>query len=142
MKRFLSCAASGMVAALVALHSARAALPPLPPEVLKKESSHIVTGRVKAVYSYIRPTPERPAWTDRIVVVEVLIQDVEKGEGLKAGRVVYARAWEAVKRPDGWVGDGGQHSLAGPGDVVRVYMKEQKDGAMDILHPNGLQKLK
>src|SRR5262245_40597616 len=71
---------------------------PLSPEGLKAEATHVVTGRVKAVYSLDKLTAlygEGTIETEYLSVIEV--ETVEKGVGLKPGDLVYARSWKVKK---------------------------------------------
>jgi hypothetical protein len=117
------------------------ALPPLSPERLKEEASHIVVGEVRVVYSAER-AGERGGFVDRVYCIEVMPSAMEKGEGLKEGRVIFARTWRPAKRPAGWAGPQGQDVIPEAGKRVRVYLVEGKDGGMDLVGPNGVEVLK
>jgi hypothetical protein len=116
---------------------ASAAIPPLSKEDLNKQATHILVGDVRAVYTTEKPG-ER-GFTDRLYCIEVVPTALEKGEGLKEGRVIYARAWTPAKRPRGWTGGQGQNVIPEAGKRVRVYLAQAKDGGLDLVEPNGLE---
>jgi hypothetical protein len=118
-----------------------AAVPPLSPEALKERATHIVVGEVRVVYSAER-AGERAGFVDRVYCIEVAPSAIEKGEGLKEGRVVYARGWRPAKRPAGWAGPQGQNVIPEAGKRVRMYLVEGKDGGMDLVEPNGVEVVK
>src|SRR5688572_9556404 len=122
---------------LLATALARAAIPKLSPDELKQRATHIVTGEVRAVYSL--ESGERPDYADRKFCVELTPSAVEKGEGLKEGRALYVRTWKPAKRPQAWTGSQGQNKIPEPNQRVRLYLKESKDGALDLLDPNGVE---
>jgi hypothetical protein len=129
--------AAGIVACVAVVAAglwAAAEVPRQTPEQLQKNSSHIVTGEVLAVYSY--DDKDGDMVTARHVA-EIKVDAVEKGEGLAAGQVVYVRLWTVKKRPEGWVGASG-HSVPKPGDVVRAHVTRGEDGRLDALLPNGV----
>ena len=128
-------AAIAIVLAAAAL--ARAAIPKLSPDELKQRATHIVTGEVRAVYSF--ETGERPDYADRKFCIELIPSAIEKGENLKVGRVIYARTAKPAKRPQAWTGGQGQNKIPEPNQRVRLYFKESKDGALDLLEPNGVE---
>ena len=128
---------------------ARAEKVPLSPEELRKTATHIVAGRVTAVY-------ERPEtagdWQYTHYVAEVRVDECEKGDGVKKGDLVYVRYWRR-----GWVGKGkvppstaGHSGLPAGGDAVRVYLAknaydgftfDNKDGGFNVIGGNGFEKL-
>jgi hypothetical protein len=117
----------------------RAELPPLPPEVRRAQASHIVTGTVRAVASYEHVRPEKD-FTDTRYLIELSIDTVEKGEGLKVGKVMYVRAWKAKSRPAGLVGPGGHYHIPAAGEKPAVYVQQAADGGFDVLLPKGFKK--
>src|SRR5687767_14221719 len=76
--------------------SAFAAEAPKSVEDLKRDATHIVVGKVEAAYSTERRVGTFEA--DRHWVVEMMVTAVEKGEGPRPGRVLYAKCWQPFKR--------------------------------------------
>jgi hypothetical protein len=123
---------------------------PLSPEALKAEATHIVTGLVKAVYgldklstSYGEGTIE----TDYLLEIEV--QTVEKGEGLKPGDLLYVRSWK-VKKPGvrRIPGPYGHFIIPAKGERIRAFVvygryapTAQSDNGWVVVYPNGIEKL-
>lgn len=118
--------------------------PPLSAEALKEEATHIVVGLVDARFSRPRVTSAIGKGTlEDHFAFEISIQKAEKGEGLKPGELVYARAFQ-VKQPGepNATGSGGHHPLPEPGDYVRVYLQKDKKGGYDVVYANGFEILK
>ncbi|NUN49596.1 MAG: hypothetical protein HUU15_12280 [Candidatus Brocadiae bacterium] len=111
-----------------------AEVPLMTPEQLKEQASHIVIGKVVAVYSYDEGSGDHVTTRS---IVEVAVEGTEKGEGLAAGEVVYVKVWQAKKRPAGWAGASG-HSVPAVGDAVRAHVTRGKDGSLSALLPNGI----
>jgi hypothetical protein len=131
----------GLVVVLVVVGMAWGAIPPLGKEELKQSATHIVVGEVKRVYTSEK-AGDRAGFTDRVYAIEVAPSAIEKGEGLKEGRLIYARAWTPDKRPFGWVGGQGQNIIPEAGKRVRMYLREGKDGGLDLVEPNGVEVVK
>ena len=103
---------------------------------LEKRSTHIVVGRANHVYT---SESEGERKIETVGVVELLIDRVEKGEGLKAGQVVYGRFWKARLKPGAppEPSSNGHRGLPQKGDVVRMYLRKADDGGYDVAFPNG-----
>jgi hypothetical protein len=140
--------ASCLVAIVVASF-ALAELRPRTPKELAGQATNIVTGRVLATYSRDVETELYGKGTiETKYVVEIEVDGVEKGDGIKDKDVIYVRCWHlkqrgALKRP-GPVG----HDLPGTGERVRAYLVrggmapgEKKDKGLAALEPNGLMAL-
>lgn len=118
---------------------AKADVPLMSHDELKSESSHIVIGNVRAVYS---TTEKSKNWQDTSFIAEISLVSVEKGAGLHVGEVIYAHYWK--KR---WIGKGNPdphasgHSGVSKGDVVRAFL-QRKDSAYHVLLPNGFASAK
>lgn len=123
-----------LLIALLAL-PALAALPPRSAENLKQTASHVVTGKVKAVYT--TDEKRQADMIDRQFVIELVVTAVEKGEGPAVGKVLYAKCWRPEKRPAGWAGPQGQNVIPQPGDTGRAYLSQADDGSFSLLTPNG-----
>jgi hypothetical protein len=128
---------------------ALAELRPRTPKELAEQATNIVVGRVLAAYSrdvetelYGKGTIETKS------VVEIEVEGVEKGDGIKDKDVIYVRCWHlkkrgALKRP-GPVG----HEIPKTGDRVRAYLVrggmspgKKKDAGLAAVEPNGLMAL-
>jgi hypothetical protein len=119
----------------------RAEVPDQSLEDLKKQATHIVTGKVEKVTE----TSTKSANTEDIKgECEVTVSTCEKGEGIETGKVVKARYERSP-----WIGKGptpprseGQRGIPKKGEAVRVYLSKAKDGGYDALFPNGFEQLK
>ncbi len=121
----------------------------MPPEWLQKTATHVVIGTVAAVYE---STASDAEWRTTRYVAEVRIKTVEKGEGLKAGELVYVRYWHrgwisaSPPRPD----TNGHRGLPTVGQTLRIYLARNAyngagttdDGGLDVVFANGFEKLK
>src|SRR5262249_23177411 len=94
---------------------------PLSPRELRDTATHVVTGKVQAVY---HRSEDAGDWRYTRYVAEVRVAECEKGPGLKKGDLVYARYWRRS-----WVGKGkmppstvGHRGLPSAGDGMRVYL--------------------
>ena len=121
--------------------------PDLSREALRELSTDVVQGQVKALYTR---TEEDGDWLVTHHLAEVAISRVQKGEGLEAGSLVYARAWTRT-----WEGGGppppstsGHRGLPQQGDLVRLYLarnaydgftQDNTDGGFNVIGPNGFE---
>ena len=88
-----------LLVGFVFVASALAELRDRTPKELSGESTNIVTGRVLAIYArdvetelYGKGTIETKS------VVEIEVEGVEKGDGIKDKDVIYVRCWHLKKR--------------------------------------------
>ena len=126
-----------MVVTAMAL-SAGAEVPNRSPEKLRQWSTHIVVGKLRAVYH----AAELDEHSHRNGVAEIVIDSIEKGDGLSEGQVMYARFWRRVTKPGAPPQTAASgHDVPPQGSVVRGYLKRGDDGGYDVLLPNGLQEL-
>jgi len=116
-----------------------AALPPLSPDDLKRDASLVVVAEVLQVFD--REHRRDGTSTDRRFLLELKVKSVSKGE-VKVGSLLYARAWQPGRRPEGWGGPQGQNVVPGPGDVVRLFLRRASDGGLALLSPNGVEPAK
>ena len=129
-------AAAALLAALAAVASAE--IPSLSKERLREKASHVVAGKVTAVYTKEEKGQD---WHRRQGLVEILVSAVEAGDGVEPGDAVYARFW--TQR---WVGAGtpptygSGHRVPEEGDEVRAYLA-RKGGGYEALLPNGIEPL-
>lgn len=119
--------------------SIRAEVPLLTPDVLQRDAKHIVTGKVQRVYTTEKQVDK--SYVDTLYAVEVVVSAVEKGEGIAADQVIFAKAWQMKKRARGWAGPSGQDFIPKPGQVVKLYLTGD-NGSYDALSPNGIHALK
>ena len=149
MSFYKSCLGVFMLALLIPaqLMAERA---PLSPEALKAEATHVVTGLVKAVYSLDKPSERYGQGTiETDYLLEIEIQSVEKGDGLKPGDLVYARLWK-VKKPGvtGTPGPYGHFIIPATDDRIRAFLTSgrypplnQSDNGWVVVYPNGIEEL-
>ncbi len=136
MTRLRVAAAAAFFATIVTM--APAEIPRRSKEALREEASHIVIGKVKAVYTQERKGGD---WHETRGVVEIVVSKTEKGEDIKPGDAVYARFWK--KR---WTGKGNPptygsgHKVPDQDQEVRAHLT-RNDGGFDALLPNGIEPL-
>lgn len=133
MKRALAAAAL-LAAALLPLAAEKV---DLPPGKLRETATHVVQGQVKATYTR---KVEDGRWRTTHHVAEVAIAEVEKGDGLAKGGLVYARYWTRE-----WIGAGsvppstnGHRGCPSEGQTLRIYLaRNAYDGFTDKNHDGG-----
>jgi hypothetical protein len=119
------------------------------PEELRETATHVVTGKVAAVYAR---TAKEGDWEVTRYVAEVRVDKSEKGDGIAKGDLVYARYWQR-----GWIGKGqqppstsGHRGIPSEGQTLRIYLSrnaydgfgETKDGGLNVIGANGFEALK
>jgi len=127
----------------------RAEKVPLSPEELRSTATHVVVGKVTAVYARTETSGD---WKYTHYVAEVQIAETEKGEGLKKGDLVYARYWQRqwvskAEQPPSTIGHRG---LPGQGQMIRVYLAKNaydgfgntNDGGFNVIGANGFEEVK
>jgi S1-C subfamily serine protease len=106
-----------------------------PPEervaALQEQASHIVVGGVKAIYSYEQQTPD---WQLSHRVAEIAVAEVEKGEGLEPGQLMYVRY--SVSKPAAGAAEPNYPNVR---STFRLFVKRMADGGYDLLMPGGAQ---
>ena len=132
-------AAAAILAAVAALATANhAAVPDQKPGQLRENASHVVTGKVAAIYTREK---KRKDCHDTDGVVEVAVTGVEKGDGAEPGDAIYARfhtrRWVGTGRPPSF---GQGHAVPRQGEEVRAYL-DRRAGGYDALLPNGFEPL-
>jgi hypothetical protein len=128
--------------------TARAEKVPLSPAELKSTATHIITGDVAAVYERTETVRN---WRYTRYVAEVRVATTEKGDGVKAGDLVYVRYWNKA-----WIGAGqqppdtaGHRGTPAVGETHRIYMAKNaydgfgttKDGGFNVIGANGFERL-
>lgn len=117
------------------------ALPPLSQSDLKSNSHVILTGVVLSEFDRVVSTGHDKTASNRDIILVVRVDGVEKGTGIRVGQRVYLHAWEATRRPSGWVGDGGHRDLPVDGKRTRFYLSLSTDGQLTLLSPNGAERM-
>jgi hypothetical protein len=144
---------SGLILlSLLVLPSIWAAKAPSSKEQLEKTATHVVVGKVQAIYSYKEREgiPVLSGYEYDRKVAEVKIEKVEKGkvpEGL-----VYVRYWSREWKGLGLPPPGGQSYEPQPkkGQTCRFYLARNaddgwsgsQDGGYNIVYVNGIQPIK
>lgn len=117
----------------------------LSPEMLLKTATHVVVGKVEQIWTRAE---SRGVWDWTHYVAEIRVQRVEKGEGLAADGLVYARYW--TKKWNGFFGQqppdtNGHRGLPAVGEQIRVYLARNaydgfgttSDGGFNVIGANG-----
>ncbi|HEV3142821.1 MAG TPA: hypothetical protein VGZ47_02940 [Gemmataceae bacterium] len=130
----------------------RAERVPLSPEQQKAESTHIVTGTVKAIYGRdVETTLYGKGTRETHYVLEIEVQGVEKGKGIEKGDIIYARCWRLKQRGEAGLvpGPSGHFDIPKEGEQVRAFVAKgkysptgQSDNGFSLVYPNGIEKLK
>jgi hypothetical protein len=120
-----------------------------PKAQLEKEATHIVVGKVRSISS---SQQLKSQWAFTNYVAEIVIDKVEKGEGLKAGDVAQVRyhsqGWRGSGSPPPY--DSGHSPIPKQDDSVRVYLVNRgyngagytADGRYDVYYKNGFEVLR
>ncbi len=129
--------------------SAHAAKNTTPKWRLEKDATHIIVGKVQSV-SFTHKIGG--SYQVTYYVADIVIDRVEKGEGLKSGEIVHPRYLSRA-----WVGtgtlppnDSGHYPTPKQDDYVRVYLVNSgyngqgytTDGGYDVYYKNGFEILK
>ena len=93
-----TCGLLALAGLCVGATAARAEKVEMTADELKATATHVVKGDVVAIYQRTATDME---WKYTHYVAEVRVGATEKGDGLKAGDLVYVRYWHRA-----WVGDG------------------------------------
>ncbi|HEY1377148.1 MAG TPA: hypothetical protein VGF55_10165 [Gemmataceae bacterium] len=134
--------------ALLAVPPAAAERVPLDAAGLNAESTHVLTGTVKAVYSRdVQSTLYGAGTVETHSVLEIEVEAVEKGDNVKPKDVVYARCWRLKQRgADGLRPGPSGHFVPADGARVRVYLHRgnypptgQTDNGFAVVYPNGIE---
>ena len=138
---------------LVFLPSIWAAKAPSSKEQLEKIATHVVVGKVQAIYSYkeCEGIPVLSGYEYDQKVAEVKIEKVEKGKIVES--LVYVRYWNRKWKGLGLPPPGGQSYENQPekGETCRFYLaknaydgwsKGSQDGGYNVVYVNGIQPIK
>jgi len=122
---------------------------PLSPDELRETATHVITGRVAAVFERTEVAGD---WKYIRFVAEVRVDGCEKGDGIHKGELLYVRYYSRA-----WVGAGeqppsspGHTGLPSAGNAVRLYLarnaydgftSDNTDGGFNVIGGNGFEKL-
>ena len=146
MNRFLF-----VLLSLVFLPSIWAAKAPSSKEQLEKIATHVVVGKVQAIYSYKEREgiPVLSGYEYDRKVAEIKIDKIEKGKITES--LLYVRYWSREWKGLGLPPPGGQSYESQPkkGQICRFYLaknaydgwsKDQnRDGGYNVVYVNGVQ---
>ncbi len=137
-----------VLACAVVARPVRAEKVPLSPEELTKLATHIVVGKVNAVYTFDTKDAE---WHTTHYVAEIAVDKLEKGDGLKPGGLVYVRYWtrDWISPKQQPPGTNGHTGMGNAGDQVRLYLVNKgydgggnvSDGGFNVVFRNGCEVL-
>ena len=138
---------------LVLLPSIWAAKAPSSKEQLEEIATHVVLGKVQAIYSYKEREgiPVLSGYEYDHKVAEVKIEKVEKGKIVES--LIYVRYWSRNWKGLGLPPPGGQSYENQPqkGQICRFYLakdaydgwsKGSQDGGYNVVYVNGIQPIK
>ena len=131
-----------------------AAKAPSSKEHLEKIATHVVVGKVQAIYSYKEREgiPVLSGYESDRKVAEVKIEKIEKGKMSES--LVYVRYWSREWKGLGLPPPGGQSYEPQPkkGQTCRFYLAknaydgwskdENQDGGYNVVYVNGIQPIK
>lgn len=137
--------AAGLTIVLCLLVSANAQVAPsgfeiqtLSPEELEAKATNVVTGHLSGIY---RRHIVEDGGTTAILIAEVLVKKVIKGDYSKPGQIVYLKFWvrspTAMKRNPAL--DPGYAISPRMEGEVKCYFNIQEDGICQVLKPNGIE---
>jgi len=126
------------IASLCLVVTARAVKVDLPGQA-EKESSHILTGTVTAIYSKtVRDASYE--WTHCVAAIR--IESIQKGEGFKTGDLIFVRYINSNR----WIGKGvpppgpgGHNNVPAEGERRKVCLSRNADGGFDVYYVSGFQ---
>ena len=136
---------SGLICGVLALGTVdlQAAKRPRSPKELKKESSHIVSGKVISVTTKVQKSKVERALglhRDRVYTIKLKVASVSKGTGVKVGQEILIEAWQPSTRIPPLPGLQGHEPVPGKGDTVKMYLlKNKKSKSYKPLLPNGIE---
>jgi hypothetical protein len=117
------------------------------PQELRQTATHVVVGKVVAVYTRVETIGD---WEYTRCLAEVRVDAGEKGDGLEPGALVYVRYWHrrflGRKPPASTAGHRGRPA---EGETLRIYLARNaydgfgktKDGGFNVIGANGFEKI-
>ena len=143
MRAILNHIVVATIAGLIVIEaSSLAAVAPLSPENLRKEASHIITGRVLEVKSSVEKSKVERAFglhRDRVFTITLQASEVSKGKGVKLGEKVVVTAWRPATRIPPMPGPQGHSLIPEKGQVVTVHVASKKGASFVPFMPNGIR---
>ena len=100
----------------------------------RESATYVVAGKVTKVFAR-----DNDGFTD--FVVQIRIDDIEKGEGYRSGDFIYAYAFK--RKAGGSTGEpgiGGHREIPKEGQHIKAWIKHAK-GRMDALYPKWFEVL-
>ena len=116
---------------------AHGVIAPQSPEELQERAEVIVTGRVTAAEVTTKGSPLNSDW---VVVLQMEVDAVEKGDRIRAGENISVRCWQLKRRTGGWTGASGHGDIPAKGSWVRMWLGSHGAG-WSPLEPNGIELL-
>ena len=131
------------IAGLMAMGtSSWAAVAPLSPENLRKEASHIITGRILEVKSRTRKSKVEKTigiHRDRVFTIRLRVTGVAKGKGVRKGDEIVVTAWQVAVRIPPIPGPQGHFPVPAKGQVVTVHVASREGASFVPIMPNGIR---
>lgn len=129
----------------------RAEIAPVNPKELANRSTHIVTGKVLGIYA---KTVKDGDYLRTEYVAEVRVLETRKGDGVKAGSLIYVRYWTQDWKGRGMMPPGtrGYWDIPKEGEKLRIHLVRKAGehaesfagdsaaGGFDVLAPNGFSR--
>ena len=115
---------------------------PLSPENLRKEASHIITGRVLEVKSRTRKSKVEKTigiHRDRVFTIRLRVTGVAKGKGVRKGDEIVVTAWRPALRIPPMPGPQGHFPVPAKGQVVTVHVASREGAGFVPIMPNGIR---
>ena len=142
-RRLLEPMQFGVIFLLIALYafSVSAAKPPLTPELLREQASHVVSGMVIKVTSQTRKSIIEKGLgihRDRIFKIQLMVSAVLKGEDVKPGDRITIEAWQPFVRIPPLAGLQGHSCVPQENDFATFFLKQKDDKPFEPLLPNGI----
>ena len=143
MRAILNHIVVATIAGLIVMEaSSLAAVAPLSPENLRKEASHIITGKVLEVKSSIEKSQVERGFglhRDRVFTITLQASEVSKGKGVTPGEKVIVTAWQPATRIPPLPGPQGHSPVPEKGQVVTVHVVSRKGASFVPFMPNGIR---
>ena len=132
-------------------HTAHAEIAPVNPKELVSRSTHVITGQILGVYS---KTVKDGDYMRTEYVAKVRVLESEKGDGVKAGSLIYARYWTQDWKGRGVMPPGTRgywevpkegeklriHLVRKTGETTERFAGDSAAGGFDVLAPNGFSR--
>jgi hypothetical protein len=121
----------------------QAAKVPMSQKELKKEASHIASGKVISVTAKVQKSKIKRSLglhRDKVYTIKLKVASVSKGNGVEVGQEILIEAWQPSTRIPPVPGLQGHEPVPEKGDTVEMYLlKNKKSKAYEPLLPNGIE---